>query len=340
MPPQPIRPAATRSTKRRGRGGRGDDDGTNRWLTTYADAVTLLMAFFVLLYAMSEIDVVKFTAFLQGLRVPFGNQAGDGMMPLSDGLMPDIAIVPPGEPDEPPEVPTRFIERADGDEDGEAEGGMDREELREWLAELEAHRESLGIDHDELLDLLEQLDESFPEDPDRGLDALQAHLVAEVERRARIEAQLDEVQQALTTALGIEGVEMHVDQRRTERGLVVSIASDEVLFALGSTVIDARGQTIVATIAEILAGFPNSVQIEGHTDTVPLNRAGYTNWNLSTDRAVAVLSSMVEEYGFAPDRIGAVGYGEYRPVADNDTAEGRALNRRVDVVILLEEPEA
>ena len=93
------------------RGGKQAEDPRSRWLTTYADAVTLLMAFFILLYAMSEIDVIKFTAFLEGLRVPFGNEAGDGLLPESDGLQPDVTPVNPAE--ERPEAPDRLDQPAD-----------------------------------------------------------------------------------------------------------------------------------------------------------------------------------------------------------------------------------
>ena len=340
MPGQPGRSAAPR-TARRGRGsGEAEEDPKGRWLTTYADAITLLMAFFVMLYAMSEIDVVKFTAFLQGLRVPFGNEAGDGTMPLSDGLLPETAIVPPGEPDEVPMNPSRFIERVEGEDDAEDDGSQPDEDeghpdAEQEQAGLDAEEEA-GPDADELLALIEQLEAAQDQ---RELDPIEQQMLSDAQRLADMEAQMDQVQQALTTALQAEGVELHVDQRRTERGLVVTIASDDVLFALGSTAIDPVGAEIIEVISDTLSNFPNDVQIEGHTDTVPLYRAGYTNWNLSTDRAVAVLSSMIEDHGLAPDRVGAVGYGEYRPFTSNDTAEGRARNRRVDVVVLLQEPE-
>jgi chemotaxis protein MotB len=140
---------------------------------------------------------------------------------------------------------------------------------------------------------------------------------------------------ALTEAALVELVEL----RREERGLVVSIASDDVLFALGSTRIDAVGRQVIAVVARTLDGFPNPLLVEGHTDNVPLDRAGYTNWNLSTDRAVAVLSRMIEQHGLPPDRVAASGYGEYHPLESNDTSSGRARNRRVDIVVLVEEIE-
>jgi chemotaxis protein MotB len=257
---------AGRYTPRR-RGGDTKDD-SNRWLATYGDMVTLLMAFFVLLYAMSEIDVMKFAAFVQGLAVPFGNVSAEGVMPATDGLLPESAGLAP---DQPPPPPTT--------------------------------------------------------DP---------AAVAAVQRRADATRQLDEVSSALGEALAEVGVEELVQRRREERGLVVSIASDDVLFALGSTEISDVGRTVIAAVADVLDGFPNPLLVEGHTDDLPLRRDDYTNWNLSTDRAVAVLSLLIEDHGLAPDRVGAAGYGEYRPLDDNRTRAGRSRNRRVDIVVLVD----
>ncbi|MBS3942377.1 MAG: OmpA family protein, partial [Actinobacteria bacterium] len=134
-----------------------------------------------------------------------------------------------------------------------------------------------------------------------------------------------------------QGLDVYVEQRRENRGLVVSIATDDVLFALGSTEIGERGWEILGAVAQILGDFENGVMIEGYTDDIPLRRASYDNWNLSTDRAVAVLKVMVQEHGLPPEKVGAVGYGEHRPLVPNTDAASRARNRRVDIVVLLEE---
>jgi len=291
------------------RGGKQAEDQRGRWLTTYADAVTLMMAFFILLYAMSEIDVIKFTAFLEGLRVPFGNEAGDGLLPESDGLQPDVTRVNPAE--ERPDAPDRLDEPADHEE----EEPEPPEEIAEMIPE----------------DLLELLEPEQPPVSDEVQELLEA--------RQEVEDQLDEVEQALDEAIQEHGLEIHVEMRREERGLVVSIASDDILFALGSTEINELGQEVIRVVSETLDGFPNPLFIEGHTDDIPIARPDYTNWNLSTDRAVAVLQLMIEEHELPSDRVGAVGYGEYHPLDTNETPEGRARNRRVDIVVLVEEVE-
>jgi len=146
--------------------------------------------------------------------------------------------------------------------------------------------------------------------------------------------QLAEVEAALTESLEAAGMADLASCRFDGRGLVMSLATDDVLFATGSTHISSLGQELIATVAEPLARFTNDVFVEGHTDDVPFGRQGYTNWNLSTDRAVAVVSLMTTTHGITPDRLGAAGYAEFRPRASNDTVDGRAANRRVDILIV------
>jgi chemotaxis protein MotB len=141
-----------------------------------------------------------------------------------------------------------------------------------------------------------------------------------------------ELEEALER-LGLRG---EVSFRLEERGLVTAVATDRVLFRSGSAVISPFGREIIGAIAPTLAGLTNQVLIEGHTDDVPLNGPGYNNWNLSTDRAVAVVRLLQEAFGIDPGRLVAAGYGEYRPRATNETALGRSLNRRVEFVISTE----
>jgi chemotaxis protein MotB len=251
-----------------GRAPEPEEDDSTRWLGTYADAVTLLMAFFVMLYAMSETDAVKFTAFLSGLEGPFGNtsvellQGGGG-------------IVGPG--------------------------GANAETANDVNL-------------------------------DRG-DPLPAVLDMQ---QAESDDQLQGVEGALDDALQQIGLAAVADYRVEDRGLVVSVASDDVLFALGSTEVSPIGRGIIGAMAGVLDTFPNLVLIEGHTDDLQIAREDYSNWNLSTDRAIAVLDVLVDDFGMDPFRLGASGFGEFRPVVENDSPLNRARNRRVDVLIIRE----
>ncbi|SDK45598.1 flagellar motor protein MotB [Natronincola ferrireducens] len=125
------------------------------------------------------------------------------------------------------------------------------------------------------------------------------------------------------------------------RGLVLRF-QDNVLFDPGRAEIKGTFTEILLNIAEFLdeAEYQNkSVKIEGHTDTVPvgLNSKHETNWELSVARAANVVRFLIEDVGLEPTRFSAAGYGEYHPVAPNDTVENRAKNRRVDIVILKSE---
>jgi len=100
----------------------------------------------------------------------------------------------------------------------------------------------------------------------------------------------------------------------------------------------AEGQQILEKIAGVLDQHTNrQVHVIGHTDDVPIRRKFASNWELSTARATAAVRFLQERAGFDPRRLGALGYGEFHPIASNSTAEGRAKNRRIEVVILPEE---
>lgn len=111
--------------------------------------------------------------------------------------------------------------------------------------------------------------------------------------------------------------------------------ADQVFFDLGKADLKPEAVEILNRLGPILKGIPNPIRIEGHTDNLPINTAQFpSNWELSTYRATRVIRYFIEELGFSPDKLSAAGYGEYRPIADNDTPEGRSLNRRVDIVII------
>jgi chemotaxis protein MotB len=112
---------------------------------------------------------------------------------------------------------------------------------------------------------------------------------------------------------------------------------DNVIFDSGKADIRPDAVKILGHIAQVLLNYQNEinmVRIEGHTDNVPIHTGKYpSNWELSTSRAVEVLRYFIENHNFDPFKLSAVGYGEYHPVGENNTEAGRAVNRRVDVVI-------
>ncbi|HEX3798577.1 MAG TPA: OmpA family protein [Verrucomicrobiae bacterium] len=113
---------------------------------------------------------------------------------------------------------------------------------------------------------------------------------------------------------------------------------DRVMFNSGEAILKPDGESVLRKIATILAGHPElKIQVIGHTDNVPIRNRFASNWELSTARALAAVHFLTEKAGVDAHRVGAVGYGEFRPIADNSTAEGRARNRRIAITILPDE---
>ncbi len=128
----------------------------------------------------------------------------------------------------------------------------------------------------------------------------------------------------------IEGVAIS----RDERGVRISFG-DAVLFDPGAAELRPDAVSLLAAAAGIIRQAQNTIAIEGHTDNAPIRDSRYTsNWELSTARAASVLTSLLQDHHLNPERFSASGYGEYRPVASNTTPDGRAKNRRVDIIFV------
>ncbi len=129
-------------------------------------------------------------------------------------------------------------------------------------------------------------------------------------------------------------LEQHdLDMRLEPRGLVISLPQ-AILFSSGKDRISAQGLPVIASIAEVLRDVPNEVTFIGHSDAVPIhNRHFLNNWHLATARSLRMLELMSQRYGVPESRLSIASYGTYRPAGPNDTPDGRAHNRRVEVVI-------
>ena len=139
-----------------------------------------------------------------------------------------------------------------------------------------------------------------------------------------------ELQDALHHEIALHEVALH----READGLVISLR-EFGFFDSGSATIKPEALPALDRIASILAIRTCRLRIEGHTDNVPIHTAQMaSNWELSTARATELVRLLIIRYRFAPERLSAAGYAEYHPVASNLTAQGRAQNRRVDIVIL------
>lgn len=123
-------------------------------------------------------------------------------------------------------------------------------------------------------------------------------------------------------------------QVRSDVTSITISLSDNLLFDSGEATLKPGSQAALSQVAQVLKGLPNTVRVEGHTDNVPVNSPDYaTNWELSSARASTVLRFLIDA-GVPSARLYLAGYADTKPVADNTTPEGRALNRRADIVIV------
>ena len=125
--------------------------------------------------------------------------------------------------------------------------------------------------------------------------------------------------------------------RETKEGVSISLL-EKLLFDSGRSEIRPEGLDTLDHISSYLMSITNPIRVEGHTDNVPINTAQFpSNWHLSIARSMNT-GYYIFKKGFPPERIAIAGYSEYRPIAPNDTPENRALNRRVEIVIITEKP--
>ncbi|MDD3982406.1 MAG: OmpA family protein [Candidatus Omnitrophota bacterium] len=162
---------------------------------------------------------------------------------------------------------------------------------------------------------------------------------SDAQKIEQLAQQVDELGQAkklLEDRLSQEIQDKQVRLERMGKGLVITFVAD-VLFDSGKATIRPEASASLDKVARVLQeNVPDlNVGIEGHTDNIPIKVSGWkSNWELSSARALSVLHYLIDEKGVSPERLSAIGYGEYRPVASNDSKNGRQQNRRVEIVIL------
>ncbi|MQA34538.1 OmpA/MotB family protein [Modestobacter roseus] len=263
-----------------------EHENHERWLVSGFDMMTLLFVLFVVLYAMSSIDLAKFTAFANGAR----EGAGAPVTILNDGA----AIDAPVENDSPLKPVQVAADAAiDGTEQTAAE-----QAAAEAVAQQQARQTAA--------------------EAQGAYDQLAAARAA--------------LQEALAAA-GMSGAaEFVID----ERGLVVHVVSDPVLFAPESAVLQPQGAVVLDAMAPTLAALPNQIEVEGHANSLPVTPGGPwpSNWELSAIRATTVLRHLTETDGLPDDRLSAAGYSSTRPLVPDSDPSYVTVNRRVDVILL------
>ncbi len=233
-----------------------------RWLVSYADFITLMFAFFVVLYATATADQKKQAQVSESINSAFH----------ALGIFPSSTPKPADAPAPPvPENP------------------------------------------------------ALPANAVSGEDVLAAAAVRE---------DLNQIQGELTHALSNQIAGRTVSIQMSRDGLVVSLR-EAGFFDSGSAAPKPETLPVLRKVAASIARTPYNLRIEGHTDNVPIHTAQFdSNWELSTARATGVARLLLEENLMPPERLSAAGFAEFHPVAGNDTAQGRAENRRVDLVVL------
>jgi chemotaxis protein MotB len=237
-----------------------------RWLVSYADFITLLFAFFVVMFASSQTDKSRAKQVSQAVE----KALKDGS---SFSVPPQVAKILGGTVDE----------KGVGNAMMKGPGG--------------AQRVSKETQPENLIELLPSL-------------------------------------KRLTKDLEDEIKAGKLELRLEARGLVISL-KDSAFFPSGTDVLDQGSLPTMKKLASVIASLPNLIQLEGHTDSIPIHNARFkSNWELSCARGIAVLDTFCENFNLPYVRFSVVGRADTVPVDTNDTPEGRARNRRVDVVIV------
>ena len=232
-----------------------EDVNTESWLATYADTITLLLTFFVLLYSISSTDAQKLKGIANAMQ---GQLTGVGVM--GGGTS-----------------------NKTGDKDPSV------------IDELPKH---------------EEVTEEF-----KNKEAIKQEIMSILEKGK---------------------LEKTITIREDERGIILGL-NENIFFDLGSGDLKGDSIPVLEELSDILLTVSNHIVIEGHTDNIPIKSSKYgSNWELSTQRAVSVVRFFIEQKGMSPTQFSATGYGEYKPLVDNNTPENRAKNRRVDIVITTE----
>ncbi|MFA3783875.1 flagellar motor protein MotB [Melioribacteraceae bacterium 4301-Me] len=149
-----------------------------------------------------------------------------------------------------------------------------------------------------------------------------------------ISTKIDDLRKNLLRLIDNKEFKNSVSLEENERGFTIHIM-ENILFPPGNAELNATSKLVLKQLANIVRKLPNDIRIEGHTDDVPIHTKEYpSNWHLSVDRALNTAYYLIQNEGLDPEKVSIVGYSEYKPIADNSSPEGRAKNRRVDIVII------
>jgi chemotaxis protein MotB len=280
--------------KRRGGHGGGEHGSDERWLLTYADMITLLMALFMVLFSISSVNISKYQVLQKSLKSAFSGGVLSGGKDIlqsgstnAPGTHPPTTIIPaivaPTQSQAKQVLPTVNPQQA------QAATVFNKSVAQAMSIAAAAHREQ-----NELLRL-----------------------------KARLDLWAKE-----------HGVSKYVRTLIDPRGLVIRILTDKVLFSSGSAQLQPQSLALLDELAKLLnVDQLHPITVAGHTDNQPISTAEFpSNWELSSARATNVVEFLIR-HGVEAQRLSATGYAYLHPVASNATPQGRALNRRVEIIL-------
>ena len=169
-------------------------------------------------------------------------------------------------------------------------------------------------------------------DPEAVSRLVKSTTNAEVDKEYR---KLDKIRKELVAALRKAGMPKAATFRYDERGLVVSVATDDVLFENGRADLRAQGRRILDTVAPTLRNIPNKISVDGHTNSIPISSERYpSNWELSADRSTGVLRYLVQRHDIDPGQISASAFADTKPLRPDSDPRAVVANRRVEIVVI------
>ena len=258
--------------------------GTPAWVVTFADLMSLLMCFFVLLLSFSEIDAQKFKRVAGELSAAFGVQRNVPVeeIPMGTSIIFDSFSSAPPEP--------TIIN-----------------EIKQTTTDQQPELDTLRGSVDDTIKATEQ---------------------------EKIQEQLEQLRKVLEPALSDGRINVTQEQHR-----IVIRVEEKGSFPSGSARLTWEFESLLLGMAEILASIPGELTVEGHTDDVPIRTDQfYSNWDLSAARAASVANALLASGTVEPDRLAVKGLADTAARVDNDSAENRAKNRRVEIIIDLSDP--
>ncbi|WP_434527637.1 flagellar motor protein MotB [Vibrio sp. K4] len=292
--------------------------GLPQWMGTFADLMSLLMCFFVLLLSFSEMDVLKFKQIAGSMKFAFGVQNQLEVKDIPKGTSIIAQEFRPGRPEPTPidvimqqtmDITQQTLEFHEGESD--RAGGTKRDQGK--LTGGQSPETSTQNNQSAESDMQQQQSEQTSQEMDTLMESIKKALEREIEQGA----------------IEVENLGQQIVIRMREKGA----------FPEGSAFLQPKFRPLVRQIAELVKDVPGIVRVSGHTDNQPLDSELYrSNWDLSSQRAVSVAQEMEKVRGFSHQRLRVRGMADTEPLAPNDSDANRALNRRVEISIMQGEP--